>query len=200
MDLWMEEMDDYAVAMEAYGEQHRRQIEEEANIRKKLNIEHNKMFAKMFMKKIGVRDVQFSDLDIHIIEKYYIVKFSIIAEINFDLHISVFVNGSYNHHAYTVYLCSDNLSYSLDRGFINTRGDKDILNDKPKSKLLYEYIANDNNSEIIKQIIRDLYNLIYLTDYKQNLPKAYTFLLCCPGTIPKGVDKIITKKILFFKN
>lgn len=171
-----------------------KKLMDETRERKNTNVKHNKMFVKMFMKKIGVSDVQCSDYDIYISrDGYHTVHLDISAEIYLYLDINFIAISGSNH---SVILYSKEISYSND--FINTNisGDQNILNDKPKSKLLFDYFMNDGHIKI-QPIIRDLYNLIFSTDYMQNLPKAYTFLLCCPKKIPKGVDKIIAKKILF---
>ena len=175
-----------------------KKLSEEKRERKNTNIEHKKMFAKMFMKKIGLGDVQCSELDIDISKSYYVINFTVIAEIEFDLFIRIPVNsGNQYANYYNMSLHStNNVSFYNDFGIISIIGDQGILNDKQKSKYLFDYFENDGHKKI-KPIIRDLYPFIFATDYMQNLPKAYTFLLCCPGIIPKGVDKIIAKKILF---
>jgi len=173
-----------------------KKLSEEKGERKNTNIEHKKMFAKMFMKKIGVSDVQCSDFDIHESRGYYIVRFDISAEIKFYLDIRfIVVSGPYDWNC-SIALYSKEIGYYIDFGNTNISGDQNILNDKPKSKLIFDYFVNKGHNKI-KPIIRDLYPFIFATDYMQNLPKAYTFLLCCPKKIPKGVDKIIAKKILF---
>ncbi len=184
------------VAIEAYGEEHRRQIKIEE--RKKEKIGHKTLFVKMFMKKIGASDAKCSNFDIfthYIAEKgYYYVQFDIQTEIYFCLKIHVPIDPQYD-----IYVClesKDDLRYNRYFGIM---GKQSILDGKPKSKYLFDYFASEK-FETIKQIIRDLYPFIFATNYVQNLPKAYTFLLCCPGTIPKGVDKIIARKILFFTN
>lgn len=176
-----------------------KKLSEEKRERKNTNIEHKKMFAKMFMKKIGVSDVQCSDFDIHESRGYYIIQFDISAEIKFYLDIRFIVVPRFPDRNCSVALHSKGIGYYNDFGNTNISGDQNIINDKPKSKLIFDYFMNDGHNKI-KPIIRDLYPFIFATDYMQNLPKAYTFLLCCPGTIPKGVDKIIARKILFFPN
>jgi len=47
-------------------------------------------------------------------------------------------------------------------------------------------------------IINKIADLCENTDYLDNLPKAYTFLLCSPFC--RDITKLITKKILFFSN
>ena len=57
------------------------------------------------------------------------------------------------------------------------------------------------NRERVFQIIKDATNLYNHTNYYENiLQLAYTFLLCNSYThsFPRGVDKIIANKILFF--
>lgn len=56
------------------------------------------------------------------------------------------------------------------------------------------------NFEAMDKRLRKIYNLLYTTHYIRYLPLAYTFLLCnyTTNTFPKGVDKIIAHKILFF--
>jgi hypothetical protein len=171
-----------------------KKLSEEKRERKNTNIEHKKMFAKMFMKKIGVSDVQCSDFDIHESRGYYIVRFDISAEIKFYLDIRFIVIPRFLDWNCSIALYSKEIGYYIDFGNTNIRGDQNILNGK--SKYIFDYFMNEGRNKI-KPIIRDLYPLIFATDYIQNLPKAYTFLLCCPGIIPKGVDKIIAKKILF---
>ena len=178
-------------AIEAYGEEHRRQI---------VMSEKNKMFVKMFMKKIGMGETQCSNFNNYVFHNHYYVRFDIHAEIHFSLNICILVNPHISSVFDGVYLHSkDNITYNQRLGHTNIYGNRSILDDKPKSKYIFDYFASDKR-ETIKPIIRDLYPFIFTTDYMQNLPKAYTFLLCCPGNIPKGVDKIIAKKILFFPN
>jgi hypothetical protein len=181
-----------------------KKLSEEKRERKNTNIEHKKMFVKMFMKKIGLGDVPCSELyiDIDISGSYYLVNFIVIAEIEFNLYIRIPVNSENpknqypNYYHMSLHSTNNKVSFFIDFGNTNISGDQNILNDKPKSKYIFDYFVNDGHNKI-QSIIRELYPFIFATDYMQNLPKAYTFLLCCPGIIPKGVDKIIAKKILF---
>ncbi len=61
---------------------------------------------------------------------------------------------------------------------------------------LYEfYMVEENTKKLFAQKDK-IENLCSKTNYLDNLPKAYTFLLCSPFC--RDITKIITKKILFF--
>lgn len=165
----------------------------------KENIEHNKMIVKMFLKKIGT-DVDYSDVIIYITKaaiQMYNICFVLHAELDIKfIYIFAKQTEARYENLYTLTLI-EGIIYNEISTMKNIHGDITFLDDKPKSKYIFDYVM-DGGDKKMRPIFRDLYNLLFLTDYMQNLPKAYTFLLCCPGTIPKGVDKIIAKKILFF--
>lgn len=68
----------------------------------------------------------------------------------------------------------------------------------PHLQEIYEYY---NKEENIKKLFAQTDKIIKLceeTNYLNNLPKAYTFLLSSPFC--RDITKLITQKILFFKN
>jgi len=174
----------------------RKSILKEIEERKKENIEHKKMFVKMFMKEIGV-DSDYSDVDIYISEHNY-TKYNVSITLHAELDIQFGYMFAISHvdSFYALTLITKNVNYINISHGTQTNGDISILDDKPKSKYIFDYVMKDGDKKM-RLIIHDLYTLIFTTDYLQNLPKAYTFLLCCPGIIPKNVDKIIANKILF---
>jgi hypothetical protein len=70
-----------------------------------------------------------------------------------------------------------------------------------KYKDFINYFKNGKNRTDFINYYLDIYNLVHNTDYLILLPKAYTFLICNKKNklFPRGVDKIIINKLLFFK-
>ncbi len=65
---------------------------------------------------------------------------------------------------------------------------------------IYKYYKNPENlKNFFDKLIR-IKKLCENTNYLDNLPKAYTFILCSPfpTSLPRDITKIIIKKILFF--
>lgn len=65
-------------------------------------------------------------------------------------------------------------------------------------KRMYSIIEKVGNCQKTLDIINKIADRCENTDYLDNLPKAYTFLLSSPFC--RDITKIIATKILFFKN
>ncbi len=60
---------------------------------------------------------------------------------------------------------------------------------------LQTYLNPENIKSLFDKLFR-IKKLCFSTNYLDNLPKAYTFILCSPFC--QDITKLITKKILFF--
>lgn len=64
------------------------------------------------------------------------------------------------------------------------------------------YFNERKNIDELYNYIKSNYEFLFTSTYLHSLPKAYTFLLCNSITrmFPRDIAKLITKKLLFFKN
>ena len=67
-------------------------------------------------------------------------------------------------------------------------------------RFIQQQIINAPNSTLVLELIYRLKNLCYYNNYLDNLPKAYTFLICNKknNIFCRDISKIIAQKILFF--
>lgn len=118
--------------------------------------------------------------------------------INNDFRYSIitllFYNGNVRLYEFTVVYFSAAIKYK--NGFnCSLESFSDIFPEFMK------YNSEEERIKLLTYILRMLY-LCTETNYLNNLPKAYTFLLCNKksNTFCRDITKIIAQKILFFKN
>jgi hypothetical protein len=102
-----------------------------------------------------------------------------------------------NNSAYNLYT-NRNLYTNLNLSTIETIKQHSSYKEEHKDIILY-FMNEMKIIEFIKYFM-NIYKLVHETDYLISLPKAYTFLICNKKNklFPRGVDKIIINKLLFY--
>lgn len=150
--------------------------------------------GKLFNKEYGI-DINFVDYNIDV---NYFYGYEILFHVQFgDTDFSIRFSRGFNH----LYLCKWKMGTPAKDLDYNDDNDYEYISSFPVIDALYQNFNEDKISELLKKFDK-IYKLCYTTNYLNNLPKTYTFLLCNKksNTFCRDITKIIATKILFFKN